>query len=705
MTRSLAVLFICALGLAAGPALARITKIEIASTEPAFGGQSFGATGAYDRLIGHAEGTLDPKDPANAIIQDIDLAPRNAQGLVEYSTAIEILKPHDIAKGNRILFFEVNNRGRKLAIASFNAGAGGGTVELNGLSKPGDGWLMKQGYTMVWFGWEMDVRPVLGQLGLAPVVARNADGSPLTGIVRDELITVRPTPSLALSSSWQVRGFAQDTFDSYPAASLSQDLDAQGFAPTLTVRAREMDPPQTVPAADWSFAACLDGRAPAPDDKHVCYVKGFQPGLLYELTYRAKAPTVTGIGFAATRDLAAYLKSNAPDNPVYRPDNLTLLEGTSQSGRMVRSFLALGFNRTEAGGRAFDAAYPHIGGGLMPLNVRFSQSLRAWGDQVDHLYPAYDFPFSYTRQTDLLTGRVAGVLDRCAATDTCPKIFHVATALEMWEGRQSLGLTDTLGAHDVADPDNVRTFIMASTQHGSAPLPLPAKVPFGDCQQQGNPNPQIWTMRALLSDLTAWTRDGVAPPASDVPHIADGTLVAPDRVKFPEIPANAYGGVERPAVSPLRIFDNLHVIDYGPLYRAGDSSGILREPPRVETASYGVLVPQVDADGNDIGGVRSLFLRVPIGTYTGWNLFRSDHFGGGMCNLSGSFIPFAKTRAERLATNDPRPSLEERYPDKETYVAAFEKAADDLVRKRLLLKDDAEALVAKAKAEGVRSGP
>jgi hypothetical protein len=414
---------------------------------------------------------------------------------------------------------------------------------------------------------------------------------------------------------------------------------------------------------------------------------------------------VNGVGFAATRDLAAYLKANAPDNPVYRQDNLALIEGTSQSGRMVRSFLALGFNRDEAGKRVFDAAYPHIGGGLMPLNIRFSQPLRAWGEQVDHLYPAYDFPFSYARQIDPLTGRVAGLFDRCRASDTCPKLFHVATALEMWEGRQSLGLTDPLGTRDIADPPDVRTFIMASTQHGAAALPLPTKAPFGDCQQQGNPNPQIWTMRALLTDLTAWARDGVAPPDSVAPRIADGTLVAADRVRLPEIPANAYGGVERPAVSPLRIFNNLHVIDYGLHYRAGDSSGILREPPRVGTAAYGVLVPQVDADGNDIGGVRSAFLRAPIGTYTGWNLFRADRFGGGICNLQGSFVPFAATRAERLETGDPRPSIEERYPDKAAYVSAFEAAAADLVKQRLLLPEDAEALVAKAKAEGVRTGP
>jgi Alpha/beta hydrolase domain len=276
----------------------------------------------------------------------------------------------------------------------------------------------------------------------------------------------------------------------------------------------------------------------------------------------------------------------------------------------------------------------------------------------------------------------------------------------MWEGRQSLGLTDPLGQRDVDDPPNARTFIMASTQHGAASLPLLTKAPFGNCQQQPNPNPQVWTMRALLTALTKWVRDDAPPPASVVPRIADGSLVAPDRVRFPEIPVNTYGGVERPAVSNLRIYDNLHVLDFGPLYRAEDSSGILTiEPPKVGTAAYGVLAPQVDADGNDVGGVRSVFLRAPIGTYTGWNLGRKDRFENGMCNLQGSFIPFAATRAERLASGDPRLSIEERYPEKSAYVSAFEAGARELVAARLLLPDDADTLIARARQEGIRSAP
>ena len=703
---------VAALAFMMAEADARITHIEITKTEPAFGGQSFGDTGAYERLAGRATGELDPADPANSGIQDINLAPRNARGMVEYVTNIELLKPADMARGNRILFFEVNNRGNKLAPGSFNVGVAGGVADRNALSSAGDGWLMRAGYTMVWFGWEMDARPGLNRIGMPAIVAHNHDGSPVTGLVRSEIITPVQATSVPISLSQQIQNYPIDSYDSYPTANLDNTAPfADGFLPTLTVRAREQDPREPIPNSAWSFGTCGQDGALTPDERHLCYRDGFKPGHLYELIYRAKDPTVGGLGFAAARDLGAFLRNSDKDdsgtaNPAYRADNLAVIEGSSQSGRMIRSLLALGFNRDETGRRVFDGAFPHIGGGLMPLNLRFGQPVRAWGEQTDHLYPAYDFPFTYARQTDPLTQRTGGLFDRCNATDTCPKLFHVATALEMWEGRQSLGLTDPLGRTDVADPPDVRTYIMASTQHSPAPLPLAARPPFGNCQQQPNPNPQIWTMRALLTAFTAWVRDGVDPPPSAKPSIADGTLVPPDRVRLPEIPANFYGEVERPAVSPLRIYDTLHVLDFGPLYRAEDSSGIItREPPKVGSGSYGVLEMQVDADGNDLAGIRSVFLHAPIGTYTGWNLGRKDRFENGMCNLQGSFVPFAATKAERIATGDPRLSIEERYPSKDVYLAAFKKAADDLVAQRFLLPDDADALVKTAETEGVRNAP
>jgi len=697
---------------AAAPSHARITRLEILRTEPAFGSQAFGDTGPYEHIFARAHGEVDPADPQNAVIQDLYLAPRNARGMVEYTTDVELLKPADQKLANRLLLFEVNNRGNKLAVNAFDTGVTGTIAERNALSSPGDGHLMREGYTLVWWGWEMDVRPGWNRMLMPPIVAHNPDGSPITGVVRSEMIVPAAATSIPIITSQQLQLYPFDSYDSYPTAALDNRTPLPGgFLPTLTVRAREQDPRVPIPNSEWSFATCDAGKPPVPDAKHICYQAGFQPGHLYELIYRARDPMVLGLGFAATRDLGAFLRDaekddNGAANPVFRSDQLAIIEGSSQSGRMIRSFLALGFNQDEAGGRVFDGAYPHVASGLMPLNIRFGQPLRAWGEQTDHTYPAYDFPFSYVSQFDPLTQRNQGVLDRCSATGTCPKIFHVATVLEMWEGRQSLGLTDPLGRRDVPDPPEVRTFIMAGTQQGPAVLPLATQPPFGNCQQQPNPNPQIWTMRALLHDFTAWVRDGTTPPSGAAPRIADGTLVPADQVRFPEIPANRYGGVDRAPASTARLYNTLHVMDYGPLYRAGDSSGIITiEPPRVGTASYGVLEPQVDSDGNDLAGIRSVFLQVPIGTYTGWNPGRKDRFENGQCNLQGSFIPFAATRAERMATGDPRPSIEERYPNKDAYVAAFRAAAERLVAQRFLLSDDAGMLIDQATEAGVRSGP
>ena len=705
----LAALLVCGLS---SVVEARIVRLEIVRTEPAFAGQSYGNAGPYRHIIARAYGEVDPADPKNAIIQDLNLAPRNARGMVEYSTELEILKPADMSRGSGTLLFEVVNRGNKLVFGNFHDGVSGPAADRNGLRIPGDGFLLKEGHTIIWWGWEMDVRAGQNRVLMPPIVARNADGSAVTGLVRSEIITPRDTNVVPISLSQQIQQYPPDSYDSYPTASLDNTTPfaADGFLPTLTVRTREQDPRTPIPNSEWSFGTCEGDQEAKADDKHLCYKAGFKPGRLYELIYRAKDPSVLGLGFAATRDLGAFLRAAEKDsagnpNPVHRPQQHTLLIGTSQSGRMIRSFLHLGFNQDEAGTRVFDGAFPHIGGGLMPLNVRFGQPVRAWGEQTDHTYPAYEFPFAYGRQFDPLTMRTQGLLDRCIATNTCPRVFHVATVLEMWEGRQSLGLTDPLGLRDVEDPPNVRTYIMASTQHGSAPLPLAIKAPFGNCQQQPNPNPQVWTMRALLRDFVQWVRDDVAPPPSTVPRIGEGSMVPADQVRLPNIPANTYGGVERPAVSRARVFNNLHVVDFGPQFRPEDESGIItQEPPKVGSATYGVLEPQVDPDGNDIGGIRSVFVDVPIGTYTGWNLNRKDRFENGMCNLQGSFIPFAATRPERETTGDPRLSIEERYPSPDAYRSRFQSAADALVQKRFLIAEDARTLLDRFGKE-IRNAP
>jgi hypothetical protein len=691
---------------------ARITRIEISKTEPAFAGQAFGSVGSYERLTGKAYGEVDPAAEANRLIQDIARAPRNARGMVEYVTDIDVLRPADRSKSNGVLFFNIINRGNKGGLSLFNADVPANVTNNNNVMTAGDGFMQREGYTVVWFGWQPDVAAGGGRMTMKVPVARNTDGSPITGLVRTELTTAShvipatPTTTLELSGGW----FTGMATTSYPTVSTDNRTPlADGFLPELTVRGHENELRVKIPNTEWSFGACGPNGAVTANETQICYAAGFKPGQLYELTYRAKDPLVLGLGFAAARDLGAFLKSAEKDdagtaNPVYVANAKALVMGSSQSGRYVRSLIHLGFNRDEGGRIVFDGAFPHIGGGLMPLNIRFGQPGRAAGTgEVDRAFPGTEFPFAYASTRDPLTGRTAGLLDRCTPSNTCPKIVHAATALEMWELRQSLGFTDPLGIRDLEEPANVRSYLMASTQHAPAALPLPASV---SCQQQSNPNPHTWTVRALLTHLTAWVRNDTEPPPSARPTIAAGTLVAADQVRFPPIPANSYGGLARPAVRYLAVNNPLHVQDYGEDYRPEDTSGIISvNPPAISTSRYGNLVAQVDADGNDLGGIRNVFVEVPIGTYTGWNLFNRSFFEDGFCTLQGSFIPFARSKAERLAAGDARLSLEERYPGKDAYVAAIKQAADALVGKRYLLPDDAAQLVAQAEREGIRSQP
>src|SRR6266851_5432858 len=572
MTRRIALLLV-AVSLAAAPrAQARITRI-VYTTTPAFGGQSFGNVGTFDKLVGTAFGEVDPRDPRNAIIQDIELAPRNARGMVEYSADLYLIKPHDMTKGNRILFYNVHNRGNKGGLNTFNLGVQGSpTCGQNDPVGAGDGFLQNAGFTIIWSGWQPDVLPGNCRMTAKVPVARNRDGSSITGTVRSEL-KLGPGASAAVTvlsvSSGHFTGLTHA-----PYATVSTDNRkplADGFVPTLTKRLHVNDPRVPVPNDQWFFASsCTGAGGVVASATQICLPAGFQPGVLYELIYRAKDPTVLALGWAGMRDLISFFKHARQDdagtaNPLFvepqagdrdeddddgegddeggrreRAGTLAVFEGSSQSGRSMRTFLHLGFNEDERGRIVFEGAYPHIGGGRLPMNTRFSAPGRAWGYTVDHLYPAYEFPFTYQTVHDPLTHQTDGILRRCRRTHTCPKIFHVATALEIWEGRQSLGFTDPLGKRDLPDAKNTRSYIMASTQHGSAAFNPVSGPAFGDCEQQTNPNPQAETMRALWVAFTDWVKDGKEPPPSTKPRIDDGTFVPPEKVSFPAMPANSY---------------------------------------------------------------------------------------------------------------------------------------------------------------------
>ena len=658
-----------------GAADAKITNIVIAKRMPVFEGATFDAVGAYEQLDGTAYGEVDPRDPLNAIIQDLELAPRNARGMVEYSMDISILKPIDMSKGNRTLLYETVNRGRK-NLPFLNIGGD--------LTKPGDGFLQRPGYTLAWSGWEGDITT---GIRIALPVAVNPDGSPITGRVRAEYILTAPAATVNITAP-----------PAYEAAS----LDNAGA--TLTRRVHQGDARETIPNSRWAFADCSSTPFPGkPNAAKVCLDGGFDTNHIYELVYTAKNPTVAGIGFAATRDFAAFLRgdSGAAEASVVNPlaggiDN-ALIFGSSQSGRWIRTFIHLGFNESETHRRVFDGAIPHKASNRGAFNVRWAQPNRLSGTQhTEAQYPGQESPQTWDVSTDPIAGVTGGQLERCRKSQTCPKITVSYTDSEYWQAMMALNTSDTAGAKDLAIPPEVRLYFLAGTQHNASdPLKQPPFVqpkPPLACQLPVNSNSFFPAQRALLVALRDWVASGKEPPASAYPTIARKTLVPIAEVTFPFVPASEF--------STRGIAARRMHLDRGPDFREADIAGVMAEPPRVGTA-YPLLVPQVDADGNHTDGLRNTAVQVPLGTYTGWNVRKAGFSEGDSCDLVGAFIPFFHTKAERVAAGDPRPSLEERYPTHESYVEKVSAAAAKLVADRFLLAEDAELLVSQAKAAAI----
>jgi hypothetical protein len=656
----------------AAPTQARITKIEITKTEsPAFGGRSFGTVGQYEHLEGVAYGEVDPNDPLNANIQDIALAPRNARGMVEYSMDISILKPRDMSRGNRTLLYDVVNRGNRLAIQRFN-------IVLPG-SKIDDGFLQSRGYTLVSSGWQGDLTPGGNRLTIRVPVARAADGSVITGQVRTEYNLAKPAASLPLGARGS-RAYEPATLDNASA--------------TLTARIRQSDARVAIPHDRWAFSDCSKTAFPGtPSGKHICLRDGFDTNHIYELIYTAKDPLVLGLGMAATRDLVSLLRhgAGAPPNPLGGAIRTTLLFGSSQSGRMARTMLSLGFNQDEDGRTVFQGMIPHVSTARVALNIRFAQPGRDAGLQhIEQHYPGTDWPVAWSPSPDPVTGEAGGLLDRCMAAKNCPKIVQTVTDTEYWQRGMSLITGDPSGQRDLVIPDNIRIFHFSGTQHsGVRPGTTPSR---GICQLLHNPNSYHYHMRALLIALHDWVIEGRAPPASRYPTIASGTLLPPkpELFEFPKIPGVAFTAMHNPRT----------IYHRGPKFNVRNISGIMIEPP-TPIRNMPVLLPKVDRDGNSIGGVRSAVLQAPLGTYLGWNYRAAGYGEGDLCDNAGGFIPFANSKAERLKSGDPRLSLEERYGSHDGYVATVRKAAERLAQERLMLPEDVEGAVAFARASKV----
>lgn len=622
---------------AAGRAPAQVTRVELQVLEsPAFEGRSFGQAGQYERLRGIVHGEVDPEDPRNAEIVNLELAPRNAAGHVEYRTTVEIFRPVDMGRWNRSIYHNVPNRGR---------------------SSADDPALLEMGFAMVQVGWQGDLAPTATNIVPFLPVARNADGSPVVGPALEEFIFNDAEP----------RSVATLT---YPAASLDPSRA------TLTVRQKQADPRAAPAGLAWRY---LDERRIQIDRP-----AGFDGGAIYEFVYEAKDPIVMGLGFAAVRDAISFLRYETVDragnlNPLASPGlaKTAVSIGVSQSGRFLRDMLYQGFNEDVRGRIVFDGMHPDIAGSRKTFtNYAFSQPGRWQKQHEDHVYPGDQFPFTYATLTDPISGRTDGLLVRCSSTNTCPKIVHTDGEAELWQARASLVVTTPTGEH-VDLPDNVRAYLIAGVQHGGGPGVHVGNPARGICQNLGNPMALDQIRRALTVALHHWVVDGTPPPPSRFPTVANGGLVPSRSAGFPAIPGVVYSG----SFNPLRLNDHSTL------------------PPK-QGEAYTVLVGRVDADGNMIDGIRHPNLAAPIGTYTGWNLRREGFAPGEQCAGTGSYIPFPASASERERSGDPRPSLQERYPDHAAYVRAVREAAAALVRERLLLERDAREIVELAEASG-----
>ena len=680
-----------ALGLAA-PAEARVSSIKITSSVPAYGGASFGTVGQYNLVTGVATGEVDPKDPHNAIIQDVALAPRNARGMVEYATNFQVLMPADMSKSNHTMWLDIPNRGNVLSLRFFNIGTSEAKPE-------GDGFLEKQGLIVVWAGWQGDLLPPapsdrkdipVSRVSMVSVPTATENGKPITGVVRSEWTFRVPGGT--------TQGISQSSYNSNTVGYPSVTTDNKGLK--LTKRVNQYHQPEAIPNSEWAFADCTKTPFPGtPDPLKVCLKDGFDTNHIYELVYTAKDPKVMGLGLAAIRDVGAFLRYEAKDdkgtpNPVAGQIKYAHVTGASQTGRLLRTYLHLGFNEDEKGRKVYDGALPLIAGVGDYINVRFSQPGRTSPEPyAEKHFPSQDMPTTYGALDDSLSGTKTGILSRCSKDNTCPKLFHVVTDTEYWEFSARSDTTDALGKRDVDIPADVRVYHIGNTQHGGYNTTEPLPTNRDMCEQLPNANPYTYNIRALMMELQQWVANDKAPPASVYPRISNGSLVAYEDFKFLKIPGVTGPEGKRSAGSETGVYGTRLVFDRGPRFSAEDLSGIVDNEPPLIKAIYPPLVPQIDAEGIATGSIHTPIGYAPLGTYTGWNVRRTGYGEGDGCSTSGSYIPYPVTSAEAKASGDARRSLQERYTDKAGYVKAVTDGVNTLVKDRWMLAADADLAV------------
>jgi len=662
MPRSLLVLllaFVSATGV-----FARVVRVEVESREAVLDGKPFGLAGPYERLTGKVFFAVDPNNSANRVITDIDLAPRNSDGEVEFSSEFFLLKPRNAARGNGTVLYEVSNRGNKGMLSFFNRASG--SRDPADEAHFGDGFLLDEGFTLLWLGWQFDVPEEPGRMRLtAPIATQN--GKPIQGLVRGDFVVQDRVYDHLLSDRSHIP---------YEVA----DPDAPGTQ--LTVRDSVEAPRHVIPRSEWRFGRMENGEV-VPDSGRVYLKGGFAPGKIYEVVYTAGNPPLVGLGPTAIRDMVSRLKHEGHNDLAIPADALgrAVGFGISQSGRFLRTFLYYGFNEDEKHRKVFDGMISHVaGGGRGSFNHRFAQASRDAHPFMNFFFPTDIFPFTDVDQLDPETGMRDGILTHHLDRKFWPKIFYTNSSYEYWGRAASLIHTTLDGRRDIALYDNVRIYMFASSQHG--PAGFPPRVTSGE--QPSNPMDFRWSMRALLKAMVRWTADRGTPPPSRYPLRENETLVRAEELMFPKIPGVGFSSRVHMA----------YRADYGPLFY---TRGVVsKEPPEIGKA-FPILVSAVDRDGNEIAGVRMPEQQVPLATQTGWNLFNEKSGPTDeLSNMQGSYIPFPRTEAERKAKGDPRPSIEQRYHSRAEYLGLVADAGIKMIEQGYLLGRDLPSIVTRA---------
>jgi methyl coenzyme M reductase subunit C len=647
------------------PAAAQVSRLEVTTRESLDNGRAIGTAGRYEVIRGRVHGELDPLDRHNRIIQDIDLAPRNARGRVEYVATFALAMPAELSRASGVLIYSVVNRGN-------------GDVEGT-----------PEGHIYVVSGWQGDVTPTARNQTIVVPVARKPDGSSITGPVLARFVNIASgTTTVPLRSG-----------SGYPHAAADQRNATLTMSSAETIEGKKSGT-TVVPREDWRLADCRTVPFPGtPDPERLCVRNGFRPDRLYELVYTARDPLVLGIGAAAVRDLVSFLRYQpaSSSNPVAGAVSHVVAIGNSQSGNFIKTFINLGFNEDLSGRIVWDGAFPRIAARQTPLNFRFAIP----GGAVDLYEPGSEGVLWWSRHGDPARGQPgeASLLDRCTASRTCPKIVEAFGSAEFWGLRMSPGLIGTDAAADIPLPANVRRYYYPGTTHGggNGGFSGAASGTVRGCSLAANPNPQRDQTRALTAALIDWVVKGTPPPDSRYPLLARGDLVPATGAAtgFPHIPGlPSIDGLVKPVIQ----------YDFGPEFVTKDLSGVItREPPAIVKV-LPAYVPRVDADGNETSGVPSVLHQAPLGTYLGWNVAAQGFFEGQICGYQGGFVPFATTAAERAATGDPRPSLEERYGTHEGYACVVRQAVRKAVAERFLLQDDAERMIAEVDQSDVLRG-